>query len=253
METFGNNLLEEDSFNKKINTENKSFMKAIGFTTPILLGLVSMVLLYPFMIFKLQLNVTYSILLTVLGELLIIFFGLLLTNNLQNFKEFLFLKNLDFKNVLKGLSVGLLLYVILQVFYISLNSLGVDFSSSDTSVSLSDTTGFSKFFTLFILAPIVVPFVEEIFFRGFITRMVSSGSFKKSTLVYSALVSSLYFGLAHFQGLDNFTSIFVIVWTFIIGLVNSYLMLKTDSIYTAYASHFMYNFVTSLSMLIILG
>lgn len=202
---------------------------------------------------------------TLLAEFLTIFFILYLTKNLRNWKNTLGFKNFSVKNVLKGSLFGFLLFFGLQsiAFIINIFS-GEQIGSSETSESFSSSTGLTLVFAL-ITVPFIVPLVEEIVFRSGIfgllntffqnteSNIFSKQNYRKYGTVFAVIFSSVCFSLLHIQITDNWLmDVFVPVWIFIVGVVNSLLYLKTDSVYTPYFSHMTYNFLSFIIPLILL-
>ena len=82
------------------------------------------------------------------------------------------------------------------------------------------------------LAIIAAPFVEELFFRGFVLQ----GLTRHMTPVKAALLSSALFAVAHVRPVTY-------VPIFLIGLILALLFLKTRSLPLAMAAHAVYNAV----------
>jgi membrane protease YdiL (CAAX protease family) len=197
-------------------------------------------------------GITPAVLVNIVAEILIIILALALVGKNRKWRETLYLKNFRFKNVVMGFFVGLALFVLLQAVSIGVSAAGGDLESSKTSTSLAAIDGFTKYIVLLILVPLVVPLIEELFFRGFIFGFIKNSGLpnQKIALTAGILISSVTFGIAHFQGFDSISSMFVMLLTATIGAVNCWLVYKTDSIYTAYACHAGYNLATSGVMLL---
>ena len=90
---------------------------------------------------------------------------------------------------------------------------------------------------------IISPFLEEIFFRGFMLA-----SFYKTTnnFVLSAILSSLLFSLVHFNIMDPYLPI--LISTFALGLITCYLMIKYKNLWYCIAFHFTYNFMVWITL-----
>lgn len=103
--------------------------------------------------------------------------------------------------------------------------------------NLSDST--LKFVT--ILAVFIAPFVEEIFFRGFLQP-----AFVKSLgVVGGVIVTSLIFGLSHSQYLEHEVAL---VGVTIIGLILSITKEKTNSIMPCIWAHLINNTLAAISL-----
>lgn len=216
-----------------------------------LMGLLSFALYIPFYLSGVK-NITAGVLVTVFSEILVIILALALVGKNRKWREALYLKNFKLKNVVMGFFTGLALFILLQAVSIGISMAGGKLESSKTSSALGDIDGFTKYFVLLIIVPLVVPLVEELFFRGFIFGFIKNSGMQnqKRALTIGVIVSAVTFGIAHFQGFDTPTGIFVVFLTAAIGAINCLLVHKTDSIYTAYACHAGYNLATSGVMLL---
>jgi membrane protease YdiL (CAAX protease family) len=197
-------------------------------------------------------GITAAVLITVLAEILVILLALALVGKNRQWKDTLYLKNFRLKNVAAGFLAGLTLFIILQIVSIGISLMGGKLKSSNTSSSLGEIDGFTKYVVLLLIVPLVVPLVEELLFRGVIFGFIKNSGMKsqKLSLTIGILASSVMFGAAHFQGLNTPTDLFVILLTAAIGAINCWLVYKTDSLYTAYACHAGYNLATSGVMLL---
>jgi len=129
-------------------------------------------------------------------------------------------------------AVGMwLIALIILMFWIgALNWLKVDFLlPPDTAQQVMDKAGGNLIATL-ILVGIVGPIAEEIFFRGF----VLPGLVKRFGVTQSLLLSSLLFGIFHFDP-------GAIVPTFILGLALGWVYLKTGALWPAIFAHGLHN------------
>jgi membrane protease YdiL (CAAX protease family) len=125
-----------------------------------------------------------------------------------------------------------------------LTSRGVDLSGSDNASALI-SRNFTVPSVLMLLAVCFgAPFVEELFFRGLaLTSMRWAWG-----LIPAVLCSSLLFSLAHFQGGPG--GWFLVLWTFLIGVLFSVLTLKSGRLGPSMTTHMVYN--TSGVLLVLL-
>ncbi|WOA61691.1 CPBP family intramembrane glutamic endopeptidase [Bacillus mycoides] len=104
-----------------------------------------------------------------------------------------------------------------------------------------NTTSVSDLFFMFIMQFFVVAFIEEIFFRGFMLKMLFSKGIKKSILI-----SSFLFGITHLLQLIGGQSIedtiLQIIYAFLVGLVLSLLIVNKQSIIITIIFHAFNNF-----------
>lgn len=226
------------------NIPGRNLSMAI-FLFPMLL-LVSTFIGVPFVFFNIF-NIVAAVLTTIAAELIVIFIALRYTKNVPEWQNVLRFKNFTFKHFSIGIGVGAVMWLTLQAVSILLNNAGIDLSSSNTSTSLSSVDGFWRYAIYYLCVPFIIPFVEELFFRGAIIGFTQRGiSNEKKGKIIAIIISSVAFGLAHLQGFSSFTDLFIVVWTGLIGLINAILVLKYDSIYPAYATHLTYNGITVL-------
>ncbi len=82
----------------------------------------------------------------------------------------------------------------------------------------------------FIVIAILVPIGEELFFRGLLYK----GLRQKTTIGWAILISSIFFGVAHFSLLQGITA-------FISGFVMAYFYEKSESFYIPLLMHVINN------------
>lgn len=83
----------------------------------------------------------------------------------------------------------------------------------------------------FFVTVIVAPITEEIYFRGFLFP-----AFKRYGAVMAALLSSLVFGIVHFQ-------LNVSIYTFLLGLFLCFMYQRLKSIWPGVGLHMLNNFI----------
>jgi membrane protease YdiL (CAAX protease family) len=119
--------------------------------------------------------------------------------------------------------------------------LGEDIVNQNQDVGFSAANANNFELTLiFISLVVVVPFVEEVIFRGFMFQ----GLIKSFGFVASSLITSLLFALVHFQ-------INVGVDTFILSLGLTYLVHTTKSLWPAIGLHALKNAVAFVLLFIV--
>ena len=219
------------------------------FSLPLLL-LVSTVLVLPAVLFGFF-SFSTGLILTIISEITVVLIALSYTDSLKNFRHKLRLHNFTWKSAILGLGLGVVAYGLLQGLAYGFGELGYSLESSDTSVSLGGLAGWERVLLLYFAAPFLVPFIEEIFFRGY-TLGFAQDAFesKKKGIVIGLIISTLAFGIAHYQGLDGFNDIFLMCWTGAIGLTNALLMIRFNSIFPGLALHVSYNGITVLMTII---
>lgn len=216
--------------------------------------LASTIFSIPLLIFG-KMGTAEALALTVVAELTVLVLVLKYVGQLKNFAKKLRLNNFKWKNVIGGLGLGFIMYFTLQGLAIGLEKIGMPIESSDTSVGITESTGWAYIVSAFVLVPIIVPFVEEMFFRGYVLGFAYDSFDKekkpKQAIFWSLLISCVIFSLAHFQGFSSPTDIFLLIWIGLISLVNGILFLKTQSIYTSFALHMAYNGMTIIFPLLL--
>lgn len=80
----------------------------------------------------------------------------------------------------------------------------------------------------------MAPIIEEIYFRGFLLP-----AFSKHSFLFGALISSLFFGLLHFQ-------LNVAIYTFILGMFLAYMYYRLGSIVPGIILHMGNNLIAFL-------
>ncbi len=104
------------------------------------------------------------------------------------------------------------------------------------------TQGAVNIAMLSFLVVFLAPFVEETFFRGF----VFSGIGKRFGYGWGAVLSALLFALAHLQ-------LGALVPIFLLGLLLAWLYWRTRSLWTCIFTHFAYNSLILLFMILFQG
>lgn len=219
-----------------------------------LLFLISGVASVPFFLLG-KLTIIPALLITIFSEIAVILIALSYTDNLKNgaWKKKLRLTGFTWKRFFAGTGIGTVLFVLLQVIATLISKFGGVISDSNTSTDLGTITGVPGYIVLLFVTPVLVPFIEEIFFRGLTFGFVSDALKNKGTTIANivgVVISTIFFSVAHFQGLSSLTDAFLLIWVAVIAVVHALLVIKTDSICSSYGSHFMYNLLTALSLIL---
>lgn len=196
-------------------------------------------------------GIVASVLITVIAEIAAVIWLLHWSGLLKDWKSTLFLDNFKWKHVFLGLGVGVACFILLQLTASLLGLLGVNLESSDTSNSLGNLEGWRYVVIFLIFVPLVIPFVEEVLFRGLILGLLQKT--KLAAPWIGILTSAVYFGAVHIQGFSSPSDFILVGFIGIMGAVYAYLVLKTKSLYTSYAAHLSYNGVTVIMSLIAAG
>ena len=127
-----------------------------------------------------------------------------------------------------------LIFIIMGHDLIYENSIGIILSYIPISSYIESV--FNDIFAVpvvaFISVCLIAPIFEEVIFRGIILEQLS----KKNNIIKSLLVSSLLFGIMHFNIHQG-------VHAFFIGLIFGYIYIKTNSLILAMFLHFINNFI----------
>ena len=131
--------------------------------------------------------------------------------------------------VLAGLLLSVLYDLLMSQFGEESSSLILDFT--DTALGLA---------TITILAVVLAPFAEEVFFRGFLFAGIGN----RYGYGWGAVFSALIFAIAHLMQPGAFLPIFLL------GLLMAWLYRKTGSIWACIITHSVYNSLALVFMLI---
>jgi membrane protease YdiL (CAAX protease family) len=186
---------------------------------------------------------------------------------------------LDFKvwfkkwDVFIGLGIAAGLYgVVLLSQWLLGDVLGVDLTGSDNGATFTNLEGVWFLILGIGVASILGPISEELFFRGFILNAIIKTADNQSEKIkeqkldeYEApvlikfnrlaqkfkvplavIVSSIVFGLMHFQGVDTFGQWYVVIVTGTLGLVFGIAAVKFKRIGPGIFAHMFYNGATLL-------
>lgn len=194
-------------------------------------------------------SITVGVMSILLAEVLVIFMALYVTKKNTQWRSLLMLGNFKWKNVLIGVAAGAGLYSLQIVATLSLALAGVRVSSSDTSNALTALSGFERFAILMIVVPFVVPFIEEVFFRGMVLNLIARSfdeSKRRRGAIWGIAISSLVFILPHLQGFSTVSDWYVIISIAISGTTFAILAWRTQSVFTSYAAHLSYNLIIAV-------
>lgn len=154
------------------------------------------------------------------------------------------------QDFLVGLKLGAAMWLGLQVIKVLAVFSGIHVDPSTTTSTLASTSGLWYVFIFLFCVPVLVPFVEELLFRGALSSVFESVLSPRAASVMFVVVSTFWFGLAHFQGAASVTDLLVVAWTATIGLVNCLLVLRQRTIWGAFGLHMAHNGITVVLMLI---
>lgn len=242
-----NSGLKTLQIGKKERIENNVFIIVF---LPIIFLMVTLLVSFPLAIQSMttgDMNMAAALISTAIAELIAVAIYIMYSKNKipLDWKKKLGFQNFSWKWFTLSLVIGLLTFVLLQVVQIFLVSgLGLDISSSETSLGAFETTGITRYLTIFFLVPIVAPLVEEILFRGAIFNGLLLG---KMPVFWSFIIGAFAFAIMHLQGVSTFTDFFTVAWIFVVALINCAVFYKTRSIYNTMAIHLVYNSVTVIA------
>lgn len=169
------------------------------------------------------------------------------TGSVNRWWEFLRVKGFNLKHLGVGVLAGAGMWLALQLANYGLVTMGVKMSSSTTAASLSGLTGGWRVFLWYVATPFIIPLLEEMFYRGMILSSFQTGiKNPRAARILGVLFATVWFGLAHAQGFNSVSDWFIVIWTGLVGFVNSILVLKQKHIWGAYGLHATYNGATVL-------
>lgn len=187
------------------------------------------------------------------------------------FKDFWF--KIKAKDILLGLGIAGLGFAVVQGVSALAGALGVDMSDASNTEAFTSQTGVWKYVLFIGMVSLVGPFMEEMFFRGFLMQALIKhfrrgnirsprGGFSswvqensaytfhlylgfrnwcyKYKYAISAILSSIFFGMMHFQGTTPGQWMVVVV-TGLLGLVFAIVTIKTRRLGPAIIGHIAYN------------
>ena len=154
------------------------------------------------------------------------------------------------QDLMVGMKLGAAMWLGLQVIKVIAVFSGVHVDPSTTTSTLASTSGLWYVFIFLFCVPVLVPFVEELLFRGALSSVFESVLSPRAASILFVIVSTFWFGLAHFQGAASITDLLVVAWTATIGLVNCLLVLRQKTIWGAFGLHMAHNGITVVLMLI---
>lgn len=165
-----------------------------------------------------------------------------------------------------------------------LDNAGVDLSSTDNGAVFTQQKGIWLVILAFFVVPILGPFMEEMFFRGFLMQaliknfrrgnvheprsafglwvlntnahvfngyLVFRNWCYKHKYILAAILSSLAFGLMHFQGHGDAGDWILVAATGTIGLTFALITLKTRRLGIAIFGHIFFNSISVISVFLL--
>lgn len=154
------------------------------------------------------------------------------------------------QDLMAGMRLGGAMWLGLQVIKVIAVFSGIHVDSSTTTSTLASTSGLWYVFIFLFCVPVLVPFVEELLFRGALSSVFESVLSPRAASILFVVMSTFWFGLAHFQGAASITDLLVVAWTATIGLVNCLLVLRQKTIWGAFGLHMAHNGITVVLMLV---
>ncbi len=135
-----------------------------------------------------------------------------------------------------GFGVMIIAYSIIIVHNLILTALNIQ-TQGGTIMELLDQLGSP--WTFFFVGGVLAPFVEEIFFRGFLF----SGFRQSYGWIKAMLLSSAIFSLSHLEPV-------ALIPTFILGCVLAYVYHRSNSVWPGMILHFLVNGFAILSIVL---
>jgi len=128
---------------------------------------------------------------------------------------------------------------IVAVYSLSLSAAGIE---PDTDLPDAVYDNVLPLTIALILTTLIAPFVEEVFFRGF----VYGGLARRFGWVWGAIGSGLLFGAAH---IANAGYVYVVPPIIGIGILFAWAYRYSRSLYTSIAAHFLFNLLQMIAVL----
>lgn len=195
-------------------------------------------------------SIVALLMVTLLAEVAVIILAFLVNRIPVNWYAFMF-NRIRGREAALALSIGVGLFVLLQVIVNAVVAAfpQLEITSSNTSTEIAQTTGIGRFVTMWILAPVVIPLIEELLFRVVVCSSIwRATAFSYNGRLVAIILSGLLFGISHTQGFSSASDLFLVLWTTVIGVVNAILLTKYHSIFMPFLVHFSYNLVTALTI-----
>ena len=161
--------------------------------------------------------------------------------NKEEQKEFKKLFKFRKKDILKGIKIGLPIYIMMMASYFISRNI-IDFSN--VAPNLSQTMGITKenYFLVALYIPLLNSFQEEFFFRGYGFIQLK----EKTSRIFAYIFTSLMFSFYHIGMLmgsfDWYVIILLLLGLIVGGCIFNYLNEKNDNIYVSWIVHMFINF-----------
>lgn len=122
-------------------------------------------------------------------------------------------------------------------------------TSQEVVSEIYNLNGLWFFFCVFVLLPVIAPVAEELFFRKLLYNSYKL-FFKADTFLVPALVSSVVFGLFHFQYTGSLTDLSYVLFPFVSGFLFCCLYERFKSVKYNIVAHSCYNLVSSFFLVL---
>lgn len=123
-----------------------------------------------------------------------------------------------------------LLMLFLECFGININNIAIDFGDSIYSILVT-----------VLVMPVLAPIFEELLFRGTIYRNTEPmGQW------FAIILNAVMFGLWHANGAQY-------MYTFVLGVMSSFLIAKTRSVFPSVILHFLFNIIGTIQSLCLMN
>ncbi len=161
--------------------------------------------------------------------------------NKEEQKEFKKLFKFRKKDILKGIKIGLPIYIMMMASYFISRNI-IDFSN--VAPNLSQTMGITKenYFLVALYIPLLNSFQEEFFFRGYGFIQLK----EKTSRIFAYIFTSLMFSIYHIGMLigsfDWYVIVLLLLGLIVGGCIFNYLNEKNDNIYVSWIVHMFINF-----------
>jgi len=215
---------------------------------PVLFLMVSFVLVKIVIASKIPLDQTAGFALTSSSFLIAALVYLLITGRAKRILSSLRLQRFHFHYIPVGLGAAVLTYIVAITIGIIGNSLLANMgdakaqganSTSETITTLSQS---HSIFYLGFFIVVLAPICEEIFFRGAFLGSLAQDTRNNWIRVPAAIIVSVAFGFAHFQGFTGtLADVLAVVTPGLVGVTGVILTLKFKSLYPAMLNHMFYN------------
>lgn len=172
--------------------------------------------------------------------------------NKGEFKEFKKLFTPKKKDILKALSIGIPIYLVIVIGYFLTRNI-IDYSNVAPNLTKSMGITSNNFIYVALYISLLNSFLEEFFFRGYSFITLKKHTSRKFSYIFSSTLFSIYHVGMLLNSFNIAVIILLLLGVFFGGCIFNYLNESNDNIYVSWLTHMFANFAINTVGSILFG